>query len=79
MSIFLSRLNYTKIAFMLLEAKLLLDEVATEVFSIRGAYREDMEGYGRIWENMGEYGRLWEVMGGYGGIWERRRWFVRNE
>lgn len=42
---------------MLLEAKLLLDEVATEVFSIWGAYREDMEGYGRIWEVMGGYGK----------------------
>jgi hypothetical protein len=47
LSIFLSRLNYTKIAFMLLEAKLLLDEVATEV----------MPDMGRIWEVMGGYGK----------------------
>lgn len=66
MSIFLSRLNYTKIAFMLLEAKLLLDEVATEVLQDMGSLS-------------GGYGRIWENMGGYGGIWERRRWFVRNE
>ena len=39
---------------MLLEAKLLLDEVATEVFSIWGAYREDMEEYGRLWGDMGK-------------------------
>lgn len=34
---------------MLLEAKLLLDEVATEVM-------QDMGEYGRIWVDMGGYG-----------------------
>jgi hypothetical protein len=53
LSIFLSRLSYTKIAFMLLEAKLLLDEVATEVMQDMGSLS-------------GGYGRIWEVMGGYG-------------
>lgn len=51
---------------MLLEAKLLLDEVTTEVLQDMGSLS-------------GGYGRIWENMGGYGGIWERRRWFVRNE
>jgi hypothetical protein len=38
---------------MLLEAKLLLDEVATEVMQDMGSLS-------------GGYGRIWEVMGGYG-------------
>lgn len=40
---------------MLLEAKLLLDEVATEVMQDMGSLSGE---YGRIWENMGSYGGI---------------------